>query len=110
MNHRKGEEKKKNLYKDCFCFCFGLQMFMGLQFNVWGGQEGFEGHGLLLQPQQQRKPSLCSVSFQLCPPIHLWPSYASLTKTLGLEGRGDRNPSAYYVAFHVLHLSLSCLD
>ncbi|TNN33938.1 hypothetical protein EYF80_055898 [Liparis tanakae] len=24
----------------------------------------------------------------------------ALPKTLGLEGRGDRNPSAYYVAFH----------
>lgn len=55
------------------------------------------------------KPSFCSVTFQLCPPIHLWPSCASLTKTLGLEGRGDRNPSAYYVAFHFFLLSLSCL-
>lgn len=36
-------------------------------------------------------------------------SFASLTKTLGLEGRGDRNPSAYYVAFHFFLLSLSCL-
>lgn len=98
-----------------FCFFFLFFFLLVLVDRLWFGWTCLPGgDGYFLKGQwwksfKRRNRIVAAtatvenlpIALSLCSFVHMWPSCTCLTKILsGLEGGGDPNPSAYYVAFH----------
>lgn len=99
MHHQYRGEKNNLLERLFFCFvyrwfwlCWTFSGFLCLGVAGRGGCMGHEEFWGKRTVAATVTEETLPFAFRHRPPVHLWPSRASLTKTLGLEGKRGRKP------------------